>query len=184
MSIQAVAWVLDHSESCYSDRLVLIAIANHIGPTGWAWPSIESIAHEARVGRSTVFTAIDTLVDIGELSVKKRPGKSNLYGLSSMVDPSRYPTPQGSGSRTRGVQSARPGGPDRGPESLRTIKEPLARACAHEAPPPAPPKLGPEDRKRGAEFMKSIREGLLPDRDQKGLSRIVKDLEPLPRRAQ
>lgn len=181
MSIQAVAWVLEQSESCYSDRLVMIAIANHIGPTGWAWPSIEAIAHEARVDRSTVFRAIDTLVDIGELSVKKRPGKSNLYGLTAMCDPSQSATPRGSQSATRGSHLHAEGVAICDPESLRTIKEPLARAGVREGPVSTPAPLPPEKRREGAEFMRAIREGLLPDRGNKDAARLVKALEPLPK---
>lgn len=138
MSIQAVAWVLENSLAAYSERLVLIAIANHVGPEGWAWPGIDAIAAEAFVDRSTVFRAIDKLVDMGELTVRKRPGKSNLYGLTALCDPSQSATPEGSQSATQGVASARPGGRNLQPEPLRTIKEPNAGARTREPTNTAP----------------------------------------------
>lgn len=171
MSIQAVAWVLEQSEACYSDRLVLIAIANHVGATGWAWPSIEAIAHEAKVDRSTVFRALDALVDMGELVVRKRPGKSNLYGLAALCDPSQSATPQGSQSATSGVASARPGGRNLQPRIIKNQKEPLARACVREEPVYAPTPIDPTVRKRGSEFMRAIREGMPPE------PKIVRNLE-------
>lgn len=85
MSIQAVAWVLEHSEATLADRLVLIAIANHADARGWnAWPAVPQIAKEARVDRATVYRAIDALEDSGELIVERRPGKSNMYGIAAL----------------------------------------------------------------------------------------------------
>lgn len=68
MSVQAIGWVLDHSPAQGTDRLVLIAIANHAGkdPTGeaWeAWPSVALIQREAGLNRGrTVQDALARLV--------------------------------------------------------------------------------------------------------------------------
>jgi DNA-binding MarR family transcriptional regulator len=86
VSIQAVAWVLDHSEATLADRLVLIAIANHVDGKGWnAWPAIGRIASEARVDRRTVFRAIETLETAGELTVERRTGRSSIYGITAIM---------------------------------------------------------------------------------------------------
>ena len=162
MSIQAVAWVLEESLASYSERLVLIAIANHVGPTGWAWPGIDAIASEAFVDRSTVFRAIDKLVDMGELTVQKRPGKTSLYGLTALLGGSQSATPKGSQSATPGVASARLRGRNLQPEPKRTVSEPNARAhtrgadCWRLAETPA---LDTETRQRGAEFFRNLRTG-------------------------
>lgn len=68
MSVQALTWVLEHSVAEHSARLVAIALANHAGTDGAnAYPSIGTIAREARLGESTVRQAIDRLIDLGEL---------------------------------------------------------------------------------------------------------------------
>lgn len=126
MSIQAVGWVLDDSEATNADRLVLIAIANHIGPTGWAWPCIDTISRESRLGRRTVFRAIDALEEMGELTILRRPGKSNLYGLARYKG-CQSGTPQvvleGSQSGTEGCQVGTKGS-QVGTQAFKNHKEP------------------------------------------------------------
>lgn len=57
MSVQAIAWVFDHSEATGTDRLVLLSLANHAGRApesgAWeSWPGIETIRREARLART------------------------------------------------------------------------------------------------------------------------------------
>lgn len=75
MSIQAVSWVLDHSEAKGGERLVLIAIANHYD---WNDPALVALAREARLSRSAVIRAIHRLEADGELVVERdeTPGRS------------------------------------------------------------------------------------------------------------
>jgi hypothetical protein len=68
MSVQALAWVLDHSRSENTARLVLMSLANHAGVDGAsAYPSIATMARQARCGESTVRKALETLQSLGEL---------------------------------------------------------------------------------------------------------------------
>jgi hypothetical protein len=74
VSVQALGWVLDHSPTRGSDRLVLISIANHAGkePTAdgtWeAWPGVELMRREAGLERTrTVQDALARLVATGAL---------------------------------------------------------------------------------------------------------------------
>ncbi len=70
MSIQAIAYVLEHSESRGLPRLVLLAIANHADAFGMnAYPSIGKIAQEARVHRATVYRSLAALEQSGELEI-------------------------------------------------------------------------------------------------------------------
>lgn len=69
MSIQAVAWVLDHSESRGLDRLVLICLANHTNPEGVCWPSQRTLAREARISKTAVINAVRRLAELAELEV-------------------------------------------------------------------------------------------------------------------
>lgn len=82
MSISALTLALYHSNATYSNRLVLIAIANFEGEDG-AWPSIETIGRLAGgVNRRTVQRAIDSLVADGELTEVRRDGVTNLYKIN------------------------------------------------------------------------------------------------------
>jgi hypothetical protein len=95
MSIQAICWVLEHSEAEGVSRLVLLAIANHASAVGTdSYPSIDQIAREARCSSRTVIRTLDTLVRLGELgyvrngapfggkiTANRRP---NLYWLPGM----------------------------------------------------------------------------------------------------
>lgn len=82
-----MSWVLDFSDSRFSDRLVLLAIANHCDRYGReAWPMHSTLAAEARVSTREVIRAIQSLVAMGELQVQKGKGKigRNLYSLPLM----------------------------------------------------------------------------------------------------
>lgn len=94
MSVQALGWVLDHSPTKGTDRLVLVSIANHASPApsdgAWeAWPGVELIRREAGLDRSrTVQDSLARLVDAGALErlVNGAPDerirkdrRSNLY---------------------------------------------------------------------------------------------------------
>lgn len=87
MSVQAISWVLDHSMSRLGARCVLIAIANHAKADGTgAWPSMFTIAQEARLSEREVQYAIGELKKLGELGVKLGGGRGrpNLYHLPLM----------------------------------------------------------------------------------------------------
>lgn len=146
MSIQAVAWVLDHSIATLADRLVLIAIASHADAKGWnAWPAIDRIAHEARVHRATVMRSIQSLEALGELTVNRRPGRPSQYGITALLEGSQDATGRGSQDATgRGVAICDGGVANDArtrrklrPEPLRAFKEPsksLARTRVREDP--------------------------------------------------
>lgn len=67
MSIQAVGWVLDQSETGGSERLVLISLANHADKDWLAGPSMRTIAAEARVSRGTVRRWLEALAEGGHI---------------------------------------------------------------------------------------------------------------------
>lgn len=90
MSVQAIAWVLEESRAEGFDRLVLLAIANHVDGREWqAWPSVAQIAHEARVSRRTVFRCLLELKALGELEVTEGGhgrGQTNLYRIPRLPE--------------------------------------------------------------------------------------------------
>lgn len=70
MSIQAVAWVLEHSETRGAARLALISIANYADKnTGECFPSMRTIAREARCSPGSVPPSVREAVRLGELEV-------------------------------------------------------------------------------------------------------------------
>ena len=87
MSVQAISWVLEQSESRLSARHVLISIANHAKSDGTdAWPSVATIARESRLSVSEVHSSLRELQELGELSVDRAAGPHgcNLYTLQRM----------------------------------------------------------------------------------------------------
>lgn len=67
MSIQAISYVLDHSRSEHSARLVLLAIANHTNDEGLASAAVATYGRETRLGERTVQTALRQLEADGEI---------------------------------------------------------------------------------------------------------------------
>lgn len=132
MSIQAVAWVLEHSKAELADRLVLIAIANHCDARGHnAWPSAKHIAREARVTRRTVQRAIQSLEKLGELIVERRPGRPSNFQLPLGRVGQDVPPRGRQDVPRKGAAGCPTGGTDRpttwdrmSPEPLRTVNEP------------------------------------------------------------
>jgi hypothetical protein len=90
LSIQAIVWVIEYSESTLGARHVLISIANHADRTGGkAFPSLETIALESRLSESAVRQGIKELVLIGELRIDKRGtgrGNKTIYSLAKMAE--------------------------------------------------------------------------------------------------
>lgn len=77
MSVEAMSWVFEHSQSKGSERLVLLALANEASKTGEVSAyhrSYSFLAAQANVSPSTVWRAIEKLVDLGELRITRQGG--------------------------------------------------------------------------------------------------------------
>lgn len=176
MSIQAMAWVLEFSESVGTDRLVLLAIANHADiDAASAWPSVTRIAAEARVDRATVFRALRRLEELGELEVTRGGGRgvTNLYRIKrsqpATVSPPETVAPCDGLEAVNGRNSSLNGrtgaenGRTRATRTFYNHQEPLrGHARAREADDDAtgvklPEPLEEETRKKGAEFVRGLR---------------------------
>lgn len=81
MSIQAVAWVFDHSEAEGPARLVLISIASHADSSWCCFPSVPMIAAETRLSERQVYRSIKDLELLGELERSSGGGRGrrNTY---------------------------------------------------------------------------------------------------------
>lgn len=125
MSVQALTWVFDHSEATLGDRLVMLVIADHARADGTgSWPSVETIAREAKVSERTVTRSFSRLVELGEIVErgKSRAG-TRVWDLAKM-----------------GVTSATAGGDnlsvENGQDVTRSVLEPSRTT------PPNPPRGG------------------------------------------
>ena len=155
MSISALALALYHSKATYSDRLVLISIANFEGEDG-SWPAIDTISRlSGGINRRTVQRSIDSLVELGELREERRDGFTNRYHVvitcpDECDRSSNHRPKKGGGVQTtpvqieqKGVASATKGGGvqtaggavSRPPEPLTNLKEqPLRTKRGHQLP--------------------------------------------------
>jgi hypothetical protein len=79
-----MSWVIEHSQHKGNAFVVLLMIANHARSDGsGAWPSVKTLAGEARISPRAVQYTIRRLERSGELEtgVSLGPGGSNLYSL-------------------------------------------------------------------------------------------------------
>lgn len=85
VSIQAIAWVLEHSEAQLIDRLVLLALANHADASWCCFPSVAQISVEARCSERQVFRSLNELERIGEIerSTGRGRGRRNTYRVAA-----------------------------------------------------------------------------------------------------
>ncbi len=116
--------------------------------TGWAYPSIRTIARQAGLSRQTVLAAIADLVQVGLLATSKSKGRSTAYqiirqapsrpaakkkGLPSQEPTGAVPEFFGVGSETVPVSSGPT--PQGGPKTLEALAQFLG---------PSGPEGGPE----------------------------------------
>ncbi len=87
--------------------------------TGWAYPSIRTIARQAGLSRQTVLTALEELADAGLVASQKSSGKSNAYQIlrQAPLRPKATRTDR-SGSQQPTVQDSLVGLAPSGPNNL------------------------------------------------------------------
>ena len=84
MSVQAMAWVIEHAPCSGSDFVVLLMIANHAHSDGTgAYPSIATLAKESRIKDRQVSNVLRNLEKQGLIETKKQggPHRVNLYTM-------------------------------------------------------------------------------------------------------
>lgn len=86
MSYQAQEYVLCHSRTKGTARVVLWAIARHANDSGEAWPSVKLLADYALVEERMVRNALRELEELGEIKTMTQAApsasngqKTNLY---------------------------------------------------------------------------------------------------------
>lgn len=69
MSVHVLSWVMRHSETTGTDRLVLFCLADRANDDGICWPSIPTIARDARVHEDTARRAVRRLAETGHVEI-------------------------------------------------------------------------------------------------------------------
>ena len=88
MSISTVAQVRSSSKSHGSARTLLLVIASHVNPdTGWAWPSLDTLAHETGLRRRRTIDLVHLLEVLGELEVRRGYGRGHVNFYRVHVTP-------------------------------------------------------------------------------------------------
>lgn len=156
MSVQAITWVLEHSESRLGDRLVLLSIANHINSdSGVTWISVKTIAKESRMSDRQVQRALKRLEESGELEIDRNSSKNgtHVYHIRGMTNCQ--------GDKLSGVTNRANRGDKSGKKNVRNVtrtvnepKEPLVIT------PLYPPGLDVEAWERWLDYRKQIRRPL------------------------
>lgn len=123
MSIHALSWVLKHSPEQGGNRLVMIVLADHAQDDGrFAWPSVPTIAHEARMTRRGVQLVLRKLVASGAIVERGKTRTGTM--IYDIVMGGERSAPGGEQSSSKGANSATSGGEPRSPEPS---KEPSKR---------------------------------------------------------
>lgn len=79
MSVECMTRVWKSSKHKGSQLLLLLAIADHAGDEGFAWPGIPSLAKKTRMSERHTMRMLDELEHSGELLISKSGGKNHQY---------------------------------------------------------------------------------------------------------
>lgn len=86
MSVLAITWAWQQKGINPTDKLVLVALADHSDDKGTCWPGMESIAEKTGLTRRTVINSISRLEETGIVKKQQRTANgfkiSNVYTLS------------------------------------------------------------------------------------------------------
>jgi hypothetical protein len=121
-SVQAISWVIDHSQQRLGSLVVLLMIANHARSDGTgAWPSIATLAKEARMSERQVQYCLRQLAKSGELRVKREAGPhgTNLYSIPGVQILHR----EGAKSYREGCNLASKAIPETAPNPSLTVRK-------------------------------------------------------------
>jgi hypothetical protein len=123
LSVQAIAWVFDHSEAELGARLVALSVANHADKFGRnAWAAVATYAGEAHLSIRQTQYALRKLVEMGELvntgvHGSRADRRTRVYAFPRMSDGAQNPHPV----EPDGVQSSTSRGAESGTHGVHPI---------------------------------------------------------------
>jgi hypothetical protein len=141
MSISTVAQVRTSSKSHGSARTLLLVIASHVNPdTDWAWPSLDTLAHETGLQRRRTIDLIHILERLGELEVRRGQGRGhvNFYRIITPGEKVQSPPRKGAISPAEKVQSSARKGAISGAEKVQSVAPESIREREKKGALPAP----------------------------------------------
>jgi hypothetical protein len=99
MSMEMVAQVRDFSKSRGDARFLLTIIASYVNPyTGWAWPSLATLAHVTTKGKPYLLKLMHALEALGELEVRRGHGRGHPNHYRITICHERPPEPREKGN--------------------------------------------------------------------------------------
>ena len=119
--------------------------------TGWAYPSIRTIASQAGLSRQTVLAAIEELTQAGLLATSKSKGRSTAYKIIRQAPGAAARREGGEGTRHRRrdrSQNLSRYGAETGPESLEVDPRDWSQNLSRRWPSSsarAAPRVGPNE---------------------------------------
>jgi hypothetical protein len=141
MSISTVAQVRTSSKSTGSARTLLLVIASHVNPdTGWAWPSLDTLAHETGLQRRRTIDLIHILERLGELEVRRGQGRGHVNFYRVIVLAEQVPSAPRKGAipPTEKVQSSARKGAMSCQEKVQSLAPESKREREKKGAPAAP----------------------------------------------
>lgn len=117
MSVQAIAWVLEHSQSTNTARCVLIAIANHLGGDGTGWVYVDRVLREANCSLNSYHRAVAWAEDNGELERLPYEGGYDRTHVRHRPNRFRFPAIAFECGTHSGDQGGTHSGEDRGTQN-------------------------------------------------------------------
>ena len=113
MSIQAMQWVIEHSQHSGTELLTLLMLANHAGTERWeAWPSVRLLARECRMSERQIQRNLRRLEAAGEVRFIRGGGRNgtNLYQVLGVTAMTGRQSDTPAADVTRGVKPTSPKG--------------------------------------------------------------------------
>jgi hypothetical protein len=156
MSISTIAQARSSSKSTGSARTLLLVIASHVNAvTGWAWPSLDTLAHETARTRRHVIRLIALLEALGELEVRRGHGRGHVNFYRVHLSPGEkvtFSTQKGEISSPEKVTSATRKGDISNREKVTSMSPERKSEREKKGAPPAPVSLSPEKPERHNPF--------------------------------
>jgi hypothetical protein len=127
-----------------TERLVLLAVADHLGSSGECWPSLPRLASMTGLNERTIRRSLSNLRESGCLTVTRQPGRANRYSVSwdalSTLDTVSPRTESHPGQKVQGTPDSVSPTPDSvsthpGQRVHRTVKRTDQEAVKRTTPP-------------------------------------------------